>query len=716
MHQPESPTTRPPAGSLPRSRSGGVGLSSQLPSSGRSFRPDIEGLRAVAVLLVVLYHAGVPFLPGGFVGVDVFFVISGFLITSHLLDQVSAGTLTVRGFYARRVRRLLPLSVLVLLVTVAVAAIFLPPLENRQLAADAVWSGLFAMNLRLAFQGVDYQNNAEPSALQHFWSLGVEEQFYLFWPLAILAVAVVWRRRRMSGTTGWSLRRWLAVAAGLATVVSLLGSELAMRWAQPYAYFLSPARAWELGVGALVALAAPWVARRWQGPGVGFAAGVGLLAVLAAGLAYDDGTRFPGVSALLPVLGTALVIAAGTARSNAPERLLLGRRVPLEIGRVSYGWYLWHWPALVLIPVILDRPLDLPLGLVLAAATFLLALGSYQVLENPVRRSVVLRPRGRALGLGAVLTALAVLVPAAAGAGAGVTRGPGPDAPAPDLTTVVATTAALTAGLGRVPVPADLTPSLDAAADDRPRTPEGGSCHVGLRASAPAPGECAAGDLNGSTTAVLVGDSHAQQWLPALDAWGRAAGVRVVSLTKSGCPLYDLRIDQAQLGRDYSECYAWRRAVFSRITREAPAVVVTSAVGTYSSGGQDPATAYGDGVGTTVTQLRAVADRVVVLEDTPYPAGDVPTCVARHLDDAAACALDEKSALGDADLRTAVRDAATRAAAVVVDPTPRLCTDGECPVVLGDTLVYRDESHLSATMARLLVPLITEAVQGTVTS
>src|SRR6478609_3580669 len=215
----------------------------------RGFRPDIEGLRAIAVVVVVLFHAGVPFLPGGYVGVDIFFVISGFLITTHLLSEVNRnGRIALAAFYARRARRLLPLAALVLILTIGATRVLVSYLQTRQVAVDAIWTALFAMNIRLAVSGVDYQANQDPSPLQHFWSLAVEEQFYLLWPLIMIGLAALTIHR----SNGPRSRLVMTIGMSVIAVASLAYCVYLSATAETVAYFIAPTRAWELALGGLI--------------------------------------------------------------------------------------------------------------------------------------------------------------------------------------------------------------------------------------------------------------------------------------------------------------------------------------------------------------------------------------------------------------------------------------------------------------------------------
>ena len=296
-----------------------------------TFRPDVQGLRAIAVLLVVLYHSGVETLSGGFIGVDAFFVISGFLITTHLLESLAThGRISFPAFYARRARRILPAALLVAALTTVAAWIWMPPLALEEVVRGAIATAFYVPNFLFAVQGTDYLAGTSPSVFQHYWSLGIEEQFYLFWP-AILGAGFVLCRRREG--------RLFAVAAVL-TLASSLAGVLWMGISTPWAFFGLHTRAWELGVGALIAfLLRSRAARRLQHPAVGLLAWAGLAALLAGALLYDDATAFPGAAAALPVLATAAMIVGGNASGGLHATRLLGLAPFQLIGAISYSLY-----------------------------------------------------------------------------------------------------------------------------------------------------------------------------------------------------------------------------------------------------------------------------------------------------------------------------------------------------------------------------------------
>lgn len=672
----------------------------------RKFRPDIEGLRAIAVLLVVLFHAGVPGLPGGYVGVDIFFVISGYLITTHLLTVVRTGRpVSLSAFYARRVRRLLPAATLVVIATVIGTWAMLSVLQARQVGVDALWTAVFAMNFHLALTGVDYQANQDPSPLQHFWSLAVEEQYYLVWPLllSLVAVAAV-RSRRLSPTAAITGTVLLVVGTSFAYSVYLTTAEPA------YAYFLTTTRAWELGVGGLVAVAAGALAsRRWLQSG--WVGGLGLLLMAGSALVYTEDTPFPGWTAAVPVAGAAMVIASGMTRSNRVETWLLDHSPVQGIGRLSYGWYLWHWPVLVIAEMYLQRSLRLPEALVLVAVALWLAMCSYIAVEVPIRSYPSLQASpARSLKFGAMLIASTLVVGLTATFVAPRLLGLG--GRAAEITDSAQLSAAVIAGQGTAAIPANLTPDLTVAADDKPdlNAADGISCMVGLHTedvSSDPGGSCVAGGTeDGATTVVLAGDSHAYHWIPALREIAIERNWRLVSMTKSGCPLYDVLMVNTQLKREYTECTAWREKVYERIEREHPAMVITSGA-IFSPRDQDFSDRWVRGVGATVGRLNLMDVRPVVIEDVPYPRQDVPKCLAQNPTEVAVnCMLSVDEALSDQARRAGTAGAATAAGAVVISPQNWFCGPQSCPPVIGQFLVYSDNSHISATYSAALAPLL----------
>ena len=684
------------------------------------FRADLEGLRGVAVLAVVLFHAGLPGTSGGYVGVDVFFVLSGFLITGLLRDElVRDGRVRLVRFWARRARRLLPAALLVLTATAVAAVLLLSPLRARTVLGDALAAALYAGNHRFAVASTDYLGDADAvSPLLHTWSLGVEEQFYVVWPLLLLLAAGAWGRR--PSKAGALLPVVLLVAAASFAVCVHLTAV-----AQPWAFFSLPARAWELAAGGAVAVLAP---RLHRTPALLLGWG-GLVAVGVAVLRLDGTTAFPGTAALLPVLGTVALVAAGTGPVQGATRLLTAR--PLRTaGRLSYSWYLWHWPVLVLAEEVAG-PQDLPVRLALAAAGAGLAAATLVLVEDPVRRSASLARRpgtvlAGALTATAAVAAALVLAPAALPTAQGaVAAAPVPTPPTP---TAVATASArpaqdpfqaavrraLLSGAAVRAVPRNLRPSLEDAHDDQ-ALPFTDGCHVRFLEVDLRP--CAYGRAGAATTVHLLGDSHATHWFPALHAAADAHGWRLVAHGKHTCPPFGLRLQQPDLHRPYRECDAWQAAALQQVERERPDVVVLGVARHYGPewGLRVHDAAWLRGMGSTVARLRATGARVLVLGPTPWPRRDVPECLAEHLDDARACVLSRPAATFPAGAR-AERAAVERAGGTYVDVADWLCTPQLCPVVVGDVLVYRDDNHISTAWARTVAPLLAAQVAAAVTS
>ncbi len=381
-------------------------------SAQTGFRPDIEGLRAVAVLAVVLFHAGVPGVGGGYVGVDVFFVISGFLITGLLWREANTtGSVRLRRFYGARARRLLPASATVGVITAIGSAVLLPPLQARTVIGDGITSALYVGNYRFILQGVDYFASHIPSPFQHYWSLGVEEQFYLVWPALIIGTAWLIRRvRRRSRAEATSSQRPYLVVLALVAALSFALSLVVTYWAPFVAFFSLPTRAWQLAVGGLVALTAgQW--RRLPPRAAAIAGWAGLALILLACTRLIATTLYPGIAPLLPTLGAALVIGAGCAAPSQGCGRVLAVSPMRAIGRMSYSWYLWHWPVLVLAPPLLGHPLGLAGRLAAALVSGGLAVLTLRVIENPLRFAAPLRRSALgSLALGGAATAVAVCV------------------------------------------------------------------------------------------------------------------------------------------------------------------------------------------------------------------------------------------------------------------------------------------------------------------
>lgn len=651
------------------------------------FRGDIQGLRALAVGLVVLYHGGLPFLPGGYVGVDVFFVISGFLITTHLLQRLErTGHVGFADFYARRARRILPASLLVVALTVIAALVWMPPLLMKEVFFGAVATALYVPNILFGLQGTNYLAESTPSVFQHYWSLGIEEQFYLLWPLLLLVVV-----RFLPG------RRRLTVILTLLTAASFAAGLWLTFQNQPWAFFGLPTRAWELAVGGIVAVVAlnrESVLPPRVSAVVGWA---GVAGVVVAALAYSETTQFPGVAAALPVVATAAVILAGSGPAPYGPATILSLRPLLFIGTISYSLYLVHWPLLVIpqAAVGFEHPLPLWITLALSLTAVPLAWLLYRWVETPARDArwlTAFRPR-RTLFAAAAASVLVV----------GLTTGGyafSAAKPLHEAATVAASEPSDPPALTSF-VPANLEPSLRAASDDQPRIYDDG-CHLGFDATTPK--DCVYGDPAAPRIA-LFGDSHASQWFPALWSYAQANGMSLEVHSKSSCPSAD-----AELLRNavpYTACSRWREAVLERLAATPPALVVLANYEKVSY-----ASPSGDDVADCTAALERTLSRIeaptVVMADTPDLGTTPSVCLSAHLDAALDYGRDRSTAVAQV-YRDAERAAAAAHGAVFIDLTDYLCTTDECGPIVGDTLAYRDAHHLTATFsAQLAGPLTSQ--------
>ncbi|MCV7347663.1 acyltransferase family protein [Mycolicibacterium rhodesiae] len=690
------------------------------------FRPDIEGLRAVAVIAVVLFHAAVPGISGGFVGVDVFFVISGFLITGLLWRKASTtGGVRLRSFYGARARRLLPASAMVAIITVTVSAILMNPLQIRAVIQACIASALYVSNIWFSGQETGYFASRDPSPFLHYWSLGVEEQFYLVWPVLILGTAWLVRlfRRRSRTEATRSLWPYLTVLT-VTTIVSFsVCLAVTKAWPEP-AFYLMPNRAWQLGLGGVVALTAGY----WRRLDARFAAAIGLAGlalILAACTLLTPDTPYPGTAALVPTLGAALVITAGCATPTAGCGRLLGLAPMRAIGQISYSWYLWHWPVLILTPIALGHPLGLPARLAAAAVSAVLAALTLRYLENPLRFSPGIRNSPwRSLGLGALSTALAVtvssallfVIPSPIGRGAPATplviTAPTipPGAPISAYDTAVHNVfaqvhAAVAESANLTAVPVNLTPPLADANSKGIKTFIADTCFSTINQVAQP--ECASGDLASPETVALIGDSHAAMFNPAFGQIANQRHWRLESLSKRGCPMLDLPLEIPDPTREYRECAVWRTAIMSRLRTEHPRLIVLSLQRNYSGVYKGQSFTPFDPIWLAsltrlIGDLRSTGAQVLVLGPIPIPQTDVPECLASHLTVAAACALSPLSQSGI----SAEKVAATAAGGYYADLTDLFCTNNRCPVIIGNTLVYFDISHLTAEYSRILAPVM----------
>ncbi len=727
---------REPVSGAPPTASGGTGTSAAKParvdrSDAGGFRPDLEGLRGVAILLVLAFHAGLPSVSGGFVGVDVFFVLSGFLITGLLVrERERNGRIDLRAFYARRVRRILPAALVVLVGIVAASWVMLPMLDMERVAGDAAAAALSVGNIRFALQATDYfAADVVPSPVLHYWSLGVEEQFYLVWPA--LLILATWRgpSRRAAFTA-------LAIVAVGSFATSLYLTDASAAWA----FYSLPTRAWELALGGLLAVAWPWLARL-PDPVVAPIGWIGLAAVVASLFVIDPATPFPGTAALLPTLGTAAVVLAGTRRASVG---LVLERAPMRwLGRISYSLYLVHWPILILPAAGLAIGEELPVEVRLGLAGLALVVGAacQRWVEVPFHRGWAARwPSGRTLATGGAAIVLTVALTSGVavaaverldsgevataepspvpevsfepsiGPSAEASTEPSPSSVEPSPSSVepsgspspapsATPTPEPTRPSGAQPLPRDVKPSLAKVRDDKPPLEKAGCL---LYAPGTKLSPCIYGDPESPTTVVLVGDSHAAQWFPAVEAIAKERDWRLVVMTKISCRFVDLPMISRELKRPYTECYTWRDRVVERLRELRPDLTIVSVARSMQATNDrdnDP-TRQGQAMAPL---FEGVTGKLAIIVDTPQSKYDVPACISDHRQDVRRCETKRDGAFNWRYLKLE-RAAAKATGGTIVDLSDRICPWDSCPVVLDDMIVYRDSHHLSATFARSLAP------------
>jgi peptidoglycan/LPS O-acetylase OafA/YrhL len=690
------------------------------PRARHGFRAEIQGLRALSVTLVVAYHLWPELLPGGYIGVDVFFVVSGFLISRHLFQEIRAtGRVAVRAFWARRIRRLLPASFFVLAATL-VATLIWVPLSTR---ANELWNigatALYVVNWIFGRDAVDYLSQDDaPSIVQQYWSLAVEEQLYVIWPILLLVVIFSARAllRRRGGATWNSVDKWVIGGTLVAVLAASLTASVVLTAAAPgAAYFSTFVRAWEFAAGGLLAIGSILLADRldlWNTRGgrvvAEIAPWLGALTIAVCAFTFNSDTPFPGAIALVPVIGALIVIAVDPPDRPMSFRVASNLAPIRSVGKWSYSIYLWHWPLVVLFPLIFGIEIGLRTGLLVGAVSVLLGALTSRFVEDPARftrrwgvrhrREFVFALVVPILLIGVIATQVAAIDRSVAAAGEqansqlqepcfGV-NGILAETDCPDGLTV-------TEPVNVAFASSDLDPNWCLTQLDE----EWKSCTYG--------------DPEGpSGTIALVGDSHAAAMAPAFDKYYADRGWRVISYFRFGCPALTTVPDH-MLGKDPAEqvaCTTWSARVLDELRSRDDIDVAAFTDYSRAYFATDDPVASAEYTAEVAANWKSVEDsgkKVAFIQDVPFAGGgDVPACLAGiDVPALAPCSQPRTLALIDDPVLEAVRSMPSVA---FIDTSRFFCTMETCLSYVGGVVVYADTNHLSGTYARSIAPYLGE--------
>lgn len=666
----------------------------------RWFRGDVDGLRAVAIVLVVGYHAGLPRLGAGFIGVDVFFVISGFLISRNLLREAeTTDRIALSGFWARRIRRLVPALGLVVITTLVVSSFVLPRFELADVSRQGAAATLYVSNMVFAVDAQNYFGaDVAASPFLHTWSLGVEEQFYILWP--VLFSVVCWSRRRRLRDLAADHRRATLVVAFSITFVASMALNLALTaQGSTWAFFGLPARAWEFAVaGLLAAVPVPHALRHLAARTV---AGIAGLLVLVVGLrVMSETTVYPGLWALFPVVGTSLVILAGETGQGDERPTFVSRVLALApmqwLGRVSYSWYLWHWPAMVLAVVWLDDP-SVTVRSVAGLVTLPVAWLAYRYVETPLRFTpLVAGSQRRTFVFGALVTVVALLV-------AGAVWATAPRVSADELLTAAP------------PADASLEERVARSMEAYRSRAETACPAVGAQTTERGDVYCLGGDLDSDRSVLLVGDSHAGQWHPTLDRVAREQGVKLIVRQHNACPAIPVlyRTVRENDTRPYTYCDQYQQGdlrVLDDLGADAVIVAMWSGaadriVDRTGKLADDPTRValWDEGVRTLLGELAARDVRVGWIFDQPTLAFNASRCLDTEAS-VAACepTRSDATAIAGPQLDVERRLVGGAGGVATLDLTDVLCDAERCRLEVDGVLTYVDEQHLTDAFAASL--------------
>ena len=664
----------------------------------RKFRPDIEGLRAIAVILVVLGHSGLG-LRGGFIGVDIFFVISGFLITRIMfLEAIKTKTISLANFYARRIIRILPASIFVLLCTLLASFFWLSPLQFLNYATDGLWATFSVLNYRLAINGTDYFNTtAIPTPFQHYWSLCVEQQFYFIWPLVMVVLAKLFSKKSYFGNI---------VSAVLVVIIgiSLYLSYTITSSSQPWAYFGLHTRAWQMAIGALLAINIQKFANlptrlaslfSWIGFG-------GLIYALAI---FTENTPYPSVWAMIPTLATAVIVASGVNFNKFSFESVFGIPVFQFVGKVSYSWYLVHWPMFVIFLLAGERN-NFVDQIACVVISFFVAVVCYYIIENPIRHNIAIKSKLKNI----YILSLCLLLFAGGITGSIIylktknlenknnlqnsSEQQKSIIPNKTIDTEGNLTKKMQGAINVKKLPQDLTPTIETASKDKPV----GCIAVEKVEFVDSSNICVKGDVNSKKTIVLLGDSHAHQWQSPLDQIAKNTGYKLLIYVKAGCPIQDIKHINNILNRDYTECYSWRESALNQLETTKPDVIIYTGI-MYANSNTEAYTKY-------IKRLSQIGSKLYNITDNVYPSKLIPDCLSQNANDISKCSFSLKTAIIAKKEKNLETEISKSFGSKVIETENLFCQNDLCPAIIDNIIVYQDKSHITNTYAKYLTNVL----------
>lgn len=649
----------------------------------KKFRPEIEGIRVVASLLVAVYHIWLGRVSGG---VDVFFIVSGFLITTSLLSRMEkVGRIHLVENYLGLIKRLIPLAFTVLLFTTILSIFIMPQVQWSQITSEVMASAFYYENWQLAFNSVDYlaQDN-EASPLQHFWALSIQGQFYLTWPFVILFAFLLARKLLKLPP-----RKTLLGLLIFLFVISISYSVYKTNVNQPWAYFDTFARVWEFSLGGIVAILIPYL--KLKSIISSLLGWLGLLIICLTGILLPVSTVFPGYAALLPTIGVILVILSGENRSRFGVEKLLGSKPLLWMGGLSYGFYLWHWPLLIFyLTYFKTEEVSLIGGLGILVLTFVLSLITTKGLEAPVRKLNVNQSKWKITA--AALTFILPVIIANIWWG---TQLPEKDAQGQVVYSKEKYPGARVIYEGVVP-PTDVEPipTMLEIKDDLPYfySEEGCVTRQGDRLPV-----CSYGETeNPKYTLALVGGSHSGHWFPALNEFAKELGIRLDVYNHDGCRFTDDDFG----GVITEECLDWNELLINKLIEAPPDLVFTTA--NVNKGDTIPI-----GYLNQFRKLEGIT-KILAVRDNPRMAEDIPLCLERE-EDPMNCTKPREDALSEIPPWENTEGIPSNVQ--FVDLSDYFCDETTCHVIIGNVIVYRDAHHLTSAYVRTLAPVLKEYVQ-----